>query len=177
MTSRDPFASLHGGATLSISSSSIQDGATLNVEQCSGRLGVRGGRDISPQLSWSGAPQGTRSFAVSVHDADAPGEGGYWHWAVVDIPASVTELPAGAGAESGGSLPQGARQLKNDGGTAGYVGAAPPRGHGLHHYVVRVHALDVDHVELPNGSSADRLPKALSGHVLAAGHLTGTYSR
>ncbi len=175
--SGDPFASLHGGATLSVSSISFSDGSTLPLEQCSGRMGVHGGRDISPQLSWSGAPQGTLSYAISVHDPDAPGAGGFWHWAAVDIPASVTSLSSGAGAEDGASLPSGAKQLKNDGDSVGYLGAAPPRGHGLHHYIVRVHALDVEHLNLPSGAHANKLPQALKGHVLATGRVTGTFSR
>lgn len=177
MTSKDPFAGLPAVPTFGLQSTSFVDGATLGLDQCGGRFGVRGGKDISPQLSWTGAPAGTRSFTVTVHDPDAPGAGGFWHWAVADIPATVTSLPEGAGAEGGASLPSGARQLKNDGGFAGYLGAAPPPGHGVHRYVVRVHAVDVDSLGLPPGAAPARLAKALAVHVLGKASITGTFGR
>ena len=87
-----------------------------------------GGEDVSPQLSWSGFPGGTRSFAVTVYDPDAPTASGFWHWAVANLPADVTELPAGAG--DGRELPGDALTLVNDAGMRRYIGAAPPPGHG-----------------------------------------------
>ena len=100
-----------------------------------------GGEDRSPQLSWSGFPEGTQGFAVTVYDPDAPTGSGFWHWAVADIPASVTELPSGAGNGRPG-CPTGAVQLRNDGGFAGLRRRRSPAGHGTHHYYVVVHALD-----------------------------------
>ena len=117
------------------------------MPQVSGIFGA-GGQDISPQLSWSGFPSGTQSFVVTMCDPEAPTVSGFWHWAVVNIPANVTELPAGAGDESGSGLPPGAFQLPNDARTARYVGAGPPEGHGRHRYIFAVLALDAERIEI-----------------------------
>ena len=90
----------HDAPTFHVSSESFEEGQTLPPAQRSGKMRA-GGQDESPQLSWSGAPAGTRGYAVTMFDPDAPGRGGFWHWAVLDIPADVTSLPAGAGAEGG----------------------------------------------------------------------------
>src|SRR5919106_1291687 len=151
---RDPYAELPRLPTFSVTSSDVADGEMLPKAQVSGILGA-GGEDISPQLSWSGFPDGTRSFAVTVYDPDAPTASGFWHWAVANIPASVTELPTGAGDKDDPKLPEGAVQLRNDGGFAGFVGAAPPAGHGAHRYFVVVHAVDTERLDVgPDASPA-----------------------
>src|SRR5215470_12099030 len=132
MSANDPFAGLPEAATFTVTSTTIADGAAWSSDQYSGIFGVPGGEDASPQLSWSGAPEGTKSFAITMYDPDAPTQSGFWHWAVADIPVHVTELPTGAGDGSGSGLPAGAYQLKNDGGMAQFIGAAPPAGHGQH---------------------------------------------
>ena len=99
------------------------------------------GANLSPALSWKGAPEGTRSFVVTVYDPDAPTGSGWWHWVVVNIPATVTALPEGAGSGKGG-LPEGALQIRTDFGAPGYGGAAPPPGR-AHPYIVTVYSLDV----------------------------------
>lgn len=166
----------HDVPSLHVSSDSFEEGQTLPPAQRSGRLRA-GGRDESPQLSWTGAPPGTRSYAVTMFDPDAPGAGGYWHWAVLDIPAQVTSLPAGSGSEDGGLLPPGALQLKNSAGFHGYVGAAPPPGHGPHRYLLTVRALDVEHSGLDARTSPAELDAKLTPHILARGTLTGIYER
>src|SRR3954468_8961249 len=135
MTVPNPYDALPELPSFTLTSASITDGAALAKPQVSGIMGA-GGEDVSPQLSWSGFPAETRSFAVTVFDPDAPTGSGFWHWAVFGIPASVTELPSGAGDEKGLELPEGAVQLRNDAGVARYIGAAPPAGHGTHHYHV-----------------------------------------
>jgi hypothetical protein len=161
---------------LAIRSDDVTDGARLAAPQVSGIFGA-GGQDVSPQLSWSGAPEGTRSYAVTVFDPDAPTASGFWHWAVYDIPATVTQLPTGAGAQDTTDLPPGAKTLRNDAGFAGFLGAAPPEGHGDHRYFVAVHALDVDTLELPDGASPAMLGFNLFSHGLARGVMVGLYSQ
>src|SRR5438094_2660821 len=121
----NPYGNLPPAASFSLTSSDLKEGEKLAMPQVSGIFGA-GGQDVSPQLSWSGFPSGTQSFVVTMCDPEAPTVSGFWHWAVVNIPGDVTELPAGAGDESGSWLPQGAFQLKNDAVGARSREAAPP---------------------------------------------------
>lgn len=105
MVANDPFACLPVVPTFTVTSSDVGDGQPLATPQMSGILGFPGGMDISPQLSWSGAPAETKSYLVTMYDPDAPTGSGFWHWAVADIPASVTDLPSGAGDQSSERLP------------------------------------------------------------------------
>ncbi|HEU5030561.1 MAG TPA: YbhB/YbcL family Raf kinase inhibitor-like protein [Spirillospora sp.] len=172
MSANDPFARLPEAAAFSVTSSTVGDGAAWPPEQLSS--GAPGGRDVSPHLSWSGAPEGTRSYAVTVYDPDAPTGSGFWHWAVADIPATVTELPEGAGDDTGSRLPDGAFQLPNDARAARYIGAAPPPGHGPHRYFVVVHALDVASIGVPEDATPALLGFTMSGHILGRAVLTAT---
>ena len=170
MSGNDPFARLPEAATFTVTSTDVSDGERFAPAQMSGSFGVPGGRDISPQLSWSGAPEGTKSYAVTVYDPDAPTMSGFWHWAVADLPADVTELPSGAS----GSLPEGAFELKNDGGGVGFIGAAPPAGHGEHRYFIVVHALDVDSIGVPKDASPAFLGFNIGSHILGRAVLVAT---
>ncbi|GAA0906403.1 YbhB/YbcL family Raf kinase inhibitor-like protein [Pseudonocardia zijingensis] len=174
MSVNNPFARLPEVAAFTVTSTTVADGAALPAAQYSGMFGVPEGKDVSPQLSWHGAPEGTRSYAVTVYDPDAPTGSGFWHWAVADIPAGVTALSEGAGDDTGSGLPAGAFQLRNDAGAARFVGAAPPAGHGPHRYFVVVHALDVANI----GVAADATPAVLGftmfGHTLGRAVLVAT---
>ncbi|HET6212207.1 MAG TPA: YbhB/YbcL family Raf kinase inhibitor-like protein [Micromonosporaceae bacterium] len=157
-----------------VTSTDVQDGEKLANPQVSGVFGA-GGQDVSPQLSWSGHPAETRSFVVTALDPDAPTASGFWHWAVVDIPASVTALPTGAGNVAGSGLPAGAFQLRNDGGGVGYVGAAPPAGHGRHRYMFVVHAVDVESLGIESSAPPALLGFNLFFHTLARGTIVSWY--
>jgi Raf kinase inhibitor-like YbhB/YbcL family protein len=162
----DPYEFLPRLPSFELSSSDVQHEEKLAQAQVSGILGAGGG-DRSPHLTWSGFPAGTKSFAVTIYDPDAPTLSGFWHWAVADIPAGVTELPSGAGDEGGPGLPAGAFQLRTDAGVARYVGAAPPAGHGRHRYFTAVHAVDVESIGIPKEASPAYLGFNLFMHAIA----------
>jgi Raf kinase inhibitor-like YbhB/YbcL family protein len=170
----DPFARLPEVPTFAVTSTTIADGAPLPQAQLSGAFGVPGGEDRSPQLSWSGVPAGTKSYAVTVYDPDAPTGSGFWHWAVANLPADVTSLPEGAGDDDGHALPTGAVQLRNDAGAARFYGGAPPAGHGEHRYVVVVHALDVEDIGLPGDATPAFLGFTMASHILGRAVITAT---
>jgi Raf kinase inhibitor-like YbhB/YbcL family protein len=169
-----PYDFLPPVPSFTVTSTDVRDGDVLPMSCVSGVMGA-GGEDVSPQLSWSGFPEGTRGFAVTVFDPDAPTVSGFWHWVVTGIPADVTELPSGAGSQGGAALPAGARQLRNDAGFAGYVGAAPPSGHGPHRYFTVVHALDVEDTGVPDDASPAFHGFTLFGHTLARAVLVPVY--
>jgi Raf kinase inhibitor-like YbhB/YbcL family protein len=170
----DPYDALPKLPPFSLTSNSITNGQPLATPQVSGIMGA-GGEDVSPQLSWSGFPDETRGFAVTVYDPDAPTLSGFWHWAVANLPAGVTELPDDAG--DGGDLPGGGLTLVNDAGMRRYVGAAPPPGHGVHRYYVAVHALDVDKLDLTEDASPAFLGFNLFQHAIARAYIYGTYEQ
>lgn len=171
---RDPYENLPQLPSFRLTSESVSDGQPLSNDQVSGIMGA-GGSDVSPQLSWSGFPAETRSFAVTMYDPDAPTASGFWHWAVADLPVTVTELAAGAG--DGSELPGGAVTLANDAGLKRYIGAAPPAGHGPHRYYIAVHALGVDKLDLPDGATPAYLGFNLFGQAIARAVIHGTYEQ
>lgn len=155
-------------AELTVTSEDFTDGGEL-PENAGFGFG-----NVSPQLSWSGAPEGTRSYLLVCHDPDAPVLGGFHHWAVLGIPASVTSLDADAGA-FGKQLGQGALTLQNDYGTKDWGGAAPPEGDPPHRYIFTVWALDTEETGLDGSVSVAKAQFATLGNVLARGSITGTY--
>lgn len=169
-----PFEFLPQVPSFTVTSTDVSDHETLPKPHVSGIFGA-GGNDVSPQLSWTGAPAETRSYAVTCFDPDAPTGSGFWHWAVFNIPASVTELPADAGDAAGSGLPASAVTLRNDGGLRQFLGAAPPAGHGPHRYYFAVHALDVAELDIPTDSTPAFLGFNMFGHTLARAVLTPIY--
>src|SRR5579864_4047050 len=134
---------------MELKSSDFNDGEFLAMEHVLAEkygFGCSGGNH-SPQLSWSGAPEGTRSFALSCYDPDAPTGSGFWHWVVANIPANVSQLPAGAG-NQGGSMPAGAVVVRNDIGTREYVGPCPPQGDHPHRYFFTIFAVGADQLQV-----------------------------
>jgi Raf kinase inhibitor-like YbhB/YbcL family protein len=136
------------------------------------------GDNVSPALSWSGAPQGTQSFALLVHDPDAPtGGAGWWHWVVYDIPASATSIEQGAGSAKGAGLPQGAKQGVTDFGATGWGGPCPPVGGGKHHYHFTLHALKVAKLDIPPVATAALIGYMVNANSLGKATFTGLYGR
>jgi Raf kinase inhibitor-like YbhB/YbcL family protein len=169
--SRNPYDELPQVATFELRSADVAEGETLAMPQVSGVFGA-GGEDVSPHLAWSGAPEGTLSYAVTVYDPDAPTASGFWHWAAFNIPADVTELAGGASRDA---MPAGAVELRNDGGTLGYIGAAPPAGHGPHHYYAVVHAVDVAELAVPADANPALLGFNLFMHSIGRATLVPVY--
>lgn len=170
----NPYDFLPELPTFTVTSQSFADGQPLANAQVSGLMGA-GGEDVSPQLSWSGYPEETRSFAVTVYDPDAPTASGFWHWAVANLPATVDELPAGVG--DGSELPGDAVTLVNDAGMRRFVGAAPPPGHGVHRYIVAVHAVKVEKLDLTEDASPAFLGFNLFTNAIARAVVFGTYEQ
>jgi len=127
------------------------------------------GNNQSPHLAWSSPPKSTKSFAITVHDADAPTGSGWWHWQIVNIPNTARELSSNAGNIKSKLAPLTSQQIKNDYGFIGFGGACPPNGHGTHHYRFTIHALSVARLDIPEGASS-----ALVGYMIQANSIEST---
>ncbi|RNL65797.1 YbhB/YbcL family Raf kinase inhibitor-like protein [Nocardioides marmoriginsengisoli] len=164
----DPYSLLPQVAGFTVTSADVTDGQPLKDDQ------VNAFGDTSPQLSWSGAPEGTQSYTITCFDPDAPTPSGFWHWVLVDVPADVTSLPAGAGA-LGANLPGGAFQCRNDGGPKAFMGAAPPPGDQVHRYYFVVHAVQEPTLGVDSDASAAVVSFNLAFKTLGRAILHGTY--
>ena len=167
----DPYPLLPAAGNFVVTSTDIQDG-----ERLPDQFSYEGG-NVSPQLSWSGFPAQTRGFVVTCFDPEAPTPSGFWHWVLVGLDASTTELPQGAGAEGGAELPKGAFQVRGDMGLAGYVGAAPPPGDQVHRYFFVVHAIDVEALDVDDTVTPAVVSFNLAFHTLARAQIVPTYSK
>ncbi|MEV0682016.1 YbhB/YbcL family Raf kinase inhibitor-like protein [Actinosynnema sp. NPDC050436] len=165
----DPYSLLPAVAAFDVTSTDVRDGETLPDAH------VQAAGDTSPQLSWSGFPDGTKSFVVTCFDPDAPTPSGFWHWVAVNLPASTTSLDTGAGA-SDDTLPAGAFHVRNDYGTRSFGGAAPPPGDPAHRYAFVVHAVDVDRLDVTPDASPAVVSFNLAFHTLARAIITPTYA-
>jgi Raf kinase inhibitor-like YbhB/YbcL family protein len=133
------------------------------------------GQNTSPALQWSGAPAGTKSFAVTIYDPDAPTGSGWWHWMIYNIPATTTSLAAGAG--NGRNAPAGSAEGPTDFGTKGYGGPCPPVGDKPHHYHITVFALKTDKIDVPGNATSAYVGFNLNANKLATARITGLYGR
>lgn len=147
---------------LTLSSHDISHGEFMTKKHEYNGFGCSGG-NLSPHLKWFNAPKGTKSFAITAYDPDAPTGSGWWHWQIINIPKNVNELPTGTGAAEFDLTPQGSLQIKNDYGSKAFGGACPPLGHGVHHYRFTIHALSVEKLDLPSDASS-----ALTGYMINA---------
>ncbi|MDQ1486681.1 MAG: hypothetical protein QOJ62_2374 [Actinomycetota bacterium] len=166
----DPFDVLPAKPWFDLASDDVADGKPLAATFVHDSAG---GENLSPQLRWSGFPAETRGFAVTCYDPDAPTQSGFWHWTLVNLPASTTELPRGAGSPAG--LPEGAFHVRNDYGSRAYGGAAPPAGDRDHRYVFAVHAIDVPKLDVDDSASPAVVGFNLAFHTLARAALRPTY--
>src|SRR3954470_5775160 len=171
-----PYDHLPPVPQLDVTSDDISNGSRLPEEHVADIMGCTGDNQ-SPHLRWSGAPEGTQSFAVTCFDPDAPTGSGFWHWVVFDIPADVTELPRGAGSGSGDGLPKGAKQARNDTGQPGYLGPAPPEGHGDHRYVFAVHAVKAPELGVDESATPAFVGFNLTFNSAARGLLVAEFGR
>jgi len=164
---------------MKLTSDSFKDGDYLPAEHIlSADYGFGcAGANKSPHLRWDEAPAGTKSFAVRCFDPDAPTGSGFWHWVVVNIPASVTELPLDAGNAASGKLPAGALQVRTDFGKPGYGGPCPPAGDHPHRYLFMVHAVGVDKLQVTADTSAAVVGFQLHFATLAQASLMGLFKR
>lgn len=169
----DPYALLPQVPGFNLRSDTFESGDPLPDQTTN----TPRGNNVSPHLVWSGFPPQTRSFAVTCFDPDAPGPSGWWHWTLLDLPTSITELAQGAGATDAGLLPSTVISLRGDDGIPGYVGAAPPPGDQRHHYYFAVHALDLPTMSLEPDTMPGAANVSLVPHTLARAVLIGTYQR
>jgi Raf kinase inhibitor-like YbhB/YbcL family protein len=172
---QDPYAKLPAVPAFTVSSTDLADGAPLPA-----RFAYEGAADgaenLSPQLSWSDVPDGTKSFVVTCYDPDAPTPSGFWHWVLVDVPGDTRSLDTGAGS-SGAALPGGAFHVRGDWGSKDYGGAFPPDGDRPHRYYFVVHAVDVETLGVDDEVSAAVVSFNLVFHTLARAQLVATFQR
>lgn len=164
----DPYELLPTVPSFTLTSDDVHNGEPMDARYAHDSTG---GENVSPQLSWSGFPDETKSFVVTCFDPDAPTGSGFWHWVLVDVPASVTELPSAVKESDLG----GAFSIRNDYGDTGYGGAAPPPGDRPHRYVFAVHAVDVERLDVSREASPAFVGFNLAFHTLARAVIRPTY--
>ncbi len=164
-------------AGFELSSPDFASGQTIPQQYVYNGFGCSGG-NLSPALNWKNAPAGTKSFAITVHDPDAPtGGAGFWHWLVINLPATMSGLAQGDGAQHSTHLPAGAQQIRTDFGIEGWGGPCPPVGDKPHHYNFTVYALKVDHLDIPADATASVAGYMINQAAIGKAHLTARYGR
>ncbi|MFG1676325.1 YbhB/YbcL family Raf kinase inhibitor-like protein [Micromonospora sp. NPDC049282] len=164
----DPYELLPTVPSFDLTSGDVHNGEPMDARYAHGSAG---GENVSPHLSWSGFPAETKSFVVTCFDPDAPTGSGFWHWVLVDVPTSVTELATAVReADLGGAF-----SIRNDYGDTGYGGAAPPPGDRPHRYVFAVHAVDVERLDVGKDASPAFVGFNLAFHTLARAVIRPTY--
>jgi Raf kinase inhibitor-like YbhB/YbcL family protein len=167
----DPYSLLPAAPAFTVTSNDVTDGRPLPLAHV-----YAGGENKSPHLSWHGFPDTTKSFVVTCFDPDAPIPGGFWHWVLVDVPSTVTELATEAGNPSGTGTPADSFHVKNDMGEHGYSGAAPPPGDRPHRYYFVVHAVDTEKLGVDETVSPAVVSFNLAFHTVGRAIITPTYA-
>ena len=157
-------------SSFTLTSETIKNNQTLPNEQVLNSFGCTG-ENISPDLSWQGAPESTKSYALLVHDPDAPRPTGWWHWLVVNIPTTKTEF------KKGEKLAPPMLETVTDFKNTGYGGACPPKGHGVHHYNFTIYALDTEKLDVSVDTDPNEVEKIVKSHALASSTITALYQR
>lgn len=170
------MSSASWAADFVLTSKDIAQGKSLTIDQVFNGFGCTG-KNISPALSWANAPEGTKSFAITVYDPDAPTGSGWWHWVAFNIPATVTDLPKNAGDIKTNLMPESVVQSRTDFGTTGFGGACPPVGDKAHRYQFTVHALSVEKLDLDNQTPAAMVGYMINAHRLGAATLEAHFGR
>jgi Raf kinase inhibitor-like YbhB/YbcL family protein len=160
----------------SLSSPEVKPNSRLSEAQVFNGFGCSG-KNISPALAWKNPPQGTKSFAVTVYDPDAPTGSGWWHWVVLNLPADTQKLASGVGDGSGQKLPAGSVQIKTDFGQPGFGGACPPPGNKPHRYIFTVFALKTEKIDLPADATAALAGFMINANMLGKASFTAKYGR
>jgi len=159
-----------------LSSADIPANGKIANDQVFNSFGCSG-KNLSPALTWSGVPEGTKSLALTVYDPDAPTGSGWWHWVVINIPPTATGLPRDAGAAASKTLPTGSRQVRTDFGAAQYGGPCPPKGDSPHRYIFTLYALSTAKIDLPADATAANAGFNIHSNLIGQARLTGTYGR
>jgi Raf kinase inhibitor-like YbhB/YbcL family protein len=160
-------------ADFQLQSQSVSEGAQLSSEFVFQGFGCEGG-NLSPQLSWVNVPEGTKSFAITAYDPDAPTGSGWWHWNVINIPSNITSLEIGVSGTD--DMPKGAVEMTNDYGAKGFGGACPPPGE-VHRYIFTVHALSIENIELPEAASNALTGFMIGANTIKSSKITAVYNR
>jgi Raf kinase inhibitor-like YbhB/YbcL family protein len=168
--------SVVAAADFQLSSPAIKPESTLGIDQVFNGFGCTG-KNISPELVWSNAPEGTKSFALTVYDPDAPTGSGWWHWVVYNLPVNSTKLVAGAGTADGKKLPSGSLQGRTDFGASGFGGACPPEGDKPHRYIFTLHALKTDKIDVPADATAALIGYMINANRIDKASFTAYYGR
>ena len=170
------LSSFVAAADFQLSSPTIKPESTLGADQVFNGFGCTG-NNISPELVWANAPEGTKSFALTVYDPDAPTGSGWWHWVVYNLPATANKLTAGAGTADGKKLPTGSLQGRTDFGAPGFGGACPPVGDKPHRYIFTLHALKTDKIEVPTDATAALIGYMINANRIGQASFTAYYGR
>jgi len=165
-----------GAGRFTLTSPDLRPGGSIPARHVGNYMGCTG-QNLSPALRWSGVPAGTKSFAVTAYDPDAPTGSGWWHWVVYNLPASTTSLSAGAGDPKGTALPAGTAQGNTDVGQPGYFGPCPPPGDKPHRYIFTVYALKTAKIEVPANATAAMVGFNLHANQLGKATFTARYGR